>query len=87
MQQTYDLSRVIVLSPEHQRKSIQFPRDTPVLVHSSDPLSAPVKNLFSRSLNKNFTGTGQTQRELIPHDYVYLCMVIYDRKPNLIYVL
>lgn len=36
MQQTYDLSRVIVLSPERQRKSIQFPRDTPVLVHLSD---------------------------------------------------
>jgi len=36
MQQTYDLSRVIVLSPERQRKDIQFPRDTPVLAHSSD---------------------------------------------------
>ena len=51
MQQTYDLSRVIVLSPEHQRKSIQFPRDTPVLVHSSDPLSALLNIMFSSSLN------------------------------------
>lgn len=43
MQQTYDLSRVIVLLPEHQRKSIQFPRDTPVLVHSSDSFLGTVE--------------------------------------------
>ena len=78
MQQTYDLSRVIVLSPEYQRKSIQFPRDTPVLAHSSDPLSALLNNMFSSSLNMYSQVQARLNESLYPtitSTFVWLFMI------------